>query len=198
MLRRELAALANTRANVPAAKVLDALLVHEYLPAYSQDRALAFDCRIFRDPEHQRPRQGARSGGVAPPETEHHLGFHPDVQWGIVRDRQFPEFMNTVRTDLENLVRWHRDAQTGPARPIHVHLAFWCNHGRHRSVACLELVRHCLGYYPKIYVLDSHVTHLGHWQVGRTCHLCEVCRGVGMVPERQKVFDEAWRHWRWT
>ena len=140
MLRRELAALANTNANVPAEKVLDALLVHEYLPAYSQDRALAFDCRIFRDPEHQRPRQGARSGGVAPPETEHHLGFHPDVQWGIVRDRQFPEFMKTVRADLENLVQWHRDGQTGPVRPVHVHLAFWSNHGRHRSVACLELV----------------------------------------------------------
>jgi len=60
------------------------------------------------------------------------------------------------------------------------------------------LVRHCLLYYPTIYAIDSHVTHPGHWQAGRTCHLCEVCRGVGMVPERQQVFEEAWRHKRWT
>jgi len=190
--------LANTNANVPAAKVLDALLVHEYLPAYSRDRALAFDCRIFRDPEHQRPRQGAGSGGVAPPETEHHLGFHPDVQWGIVRDRQFLGFMRTVRADIEHLVQWLRDGQPfGSQRPVHVHVAYWCNHGRHRSVACLELVRHCLLAYPGVYAIDPRMTHLGHWQVGRTCRLCDVCRGEGMVPERQRVFDEAWRHWRW-
>ena len=101
--------------------------------------------------------------------------------------RKFKPFLKDVRGRVAETRRDH-DATTAPV------LAFWCNKGRHRSVASGSLARACLvraGYQVWSFLHLAKDT----WHRG-TCggDGCPECSGGSAL--REKLFEEAYECWR--
>ena len=82
----------------------------------------ALDCRSFADPDYSR-------------DQRNHTGHHPMIQMGIASNLLFVQLLRMVHNVL---------ARLGGQR--HVTLALACRSGRHRSVACVEVLSTCLRY----------------------------------------------------
>ena len=136
---------------------------------WSLGRLCDWDCRRFYDPYGE----------------TRHVGWHPKVMEQLSDHRKFKPFLKDVRGRVAETRRDH-DATTAPV------LAFWCNKGRHRSVASGSLVRECLvraGYQ----VWSLHLTK-DTWHRG-TCggDGCPECSGGSAL--RERLVEEAWGCW---
>ena len=173
LLRNRLKTLAETPGTrVHDRDVISALRVHDILPADQVDHALVVDCRQFKDPERDR-------------EASPHLGLHPRVQEGLLADARFPGWVSSLHARFYHDVRGQRAAR--PDLSPHVTLIFWCNHGRHRSVAACQLVRNMVEGSLTLKV-HGRVRHLGHWNCGSTCNCCRTCLGEGLGDWRDRQF----------
>ena len=93
--------------------------------------------------------------------------------------------MSSLHARFYHDVRGQRAAR--PELFPHVTLIFWCNHGRHRSVAACQLVRNMVEGSETLKV-HGRVRHLGHWNCGSTCNCCRTCLGEGLGDWRDRQF----------
>jgi len=156
--------------------IVEALQAHHHLSHEALPDVIIFDCRVFQDPEGQQ-------------HQEPHLGFHPTMQAAVMRHKAFSRFMRELRRVCDRSIAAQR--RTGEALP-HLQFVFFCNHGRHRSLACMTLVR---------LIADvarwqlGKVLHLGHWDMGRTCHACAECMGTGLAGDREWLRKQMVARW---
>ena len=114
------------------------------IPYEDGDAFIRVDCRQFKDPRSD------------------HDGRNADIQRSIAQKPDFPEFLLHVKKRL-----WS-------ARGMNVRLCFWCNHGKHRSVACAELLYGLLNNVEADFPLDiEHLSLFGHNRRHRDCRFCE-------------------------
>ena len=114
------------------------------MPYEAGDSFIRVDCRQFKDPRSD------------------HDGRNADIQRSIAQKPDFPEFLRYVKKRL-----WS-------ARGMNVRLCFWCNHGKHRSVACAELLYGLLNNVEADFPLDiEHLSLFGHNRRHRDCRFCE-------------------------
>ena len=116
-----------------------------------------FDTRVFRDPDGR--------GEV------NHLGMHPKVLERLIQHHQVGPFLSSTWRKVEEVMRHRHDSVDEMyAVPTFV---FYCNKGRHRSVAMATILEHCLnqiGYKVKTIHLMREF-----WQL-ETCNECIECR----------------------
>ena len=138
--------------------------------------AIALDCRMFPDPDHHNRDR----------DSVNHLGFSPRIIVGVVRHRNFAEWLRHVkRRVLQEEITMNRHGDM-------LALCTYCKSGRHRSVACaviMEYILSNLGY------TVTTATHLAShkWQQ-RTCNHCHECRAPS--PARDEALAFALRTYR--
>ena len=180
-LRRHLKTLADQprrfRNQLRDEDIIAALQCHNDLTEEALPHTILVDCRCFRDPERQ-------DNGVA------HLGLHPSLQTSVACHGDFPLWLGNLRQACHDAIA--RQDQTQEALP-HLNLVFYCNHGRRRSLACMMLMRLVA---PRAGWRLGSVRHLGHWDVGRTCHACDECRGAGFDGDREWLSKQMIARWQ--
>ena len=107
------------------------------------------DVRGFRDPK-------SRTS---------HDGRHPDVVIPFSRHENFPLLVVEVKNIVQEKLKTGADI---------ISICFWCDHGKHRSVAAATIFGHVLS--SKLNAVRSRIRHLTqemrcsrHW---RTCKEC--------------------------
>jgi hypothetical protein len=137
----------------------------------SYGEAVYYDVRDFRDPN-------------ADQNVRRHDGRNRHIQEGLVGAHRY-KFMLLVRAVV-------RDVQAAiRARKRGVAVAFWCNHGKHRSVAAAELMA---GVMTSKFV-NVTIEHVSLDYYGSRCKCNECSR---LLPQ-QDVLEAAWRSFddRW-
>ena len=100
---------------------------YEYCTTHNEalyGQTIYYDVREFKDPD-------------ADQSVRRHDGRNRRIQSGLVGAHRY-KFMLMVR----NVVRDVREALLAGKKGVAV--AFWCNHGKHRSVACAEVMAGCV------------------------------------------------------
>lgn len=120
------------------------------------------DCRRFPDPHKGRYRK--------------HIGVHPEIIHGICENRCFASFLrNNVKSEWKRVLEAKR-SKANSDNDIHLVVAFYCNHGRHRSVAVCEIMRHlfqiCDGFRVN---LPIHLASVRGWRRKLCKGTCEEC-----------------------
>mgnify|MGYP007096121299 CR=1 FL=1 len=114
------------------------------MPYEDGDAFIRVDCRQFKDPRSD------------------HDGRNAEIQRSIAQKPEFPEFLRYVKKQL-----WSN-------RGKNVKLCFWCNHGKHRSVACAEMLFGLLGHLQASCDIEvDHISLFGHNRTHRNCRVCE-------------------------
>ncbi len=177
----------NGRHDVLKAEVQQMLLALDFISAVSQ--VLLIETRIFHDPQAVADRR--RHGNV--------LGFHQVVQDRILTSTEFTPWLRALRGRV--LSALSADAGGGGAPQPSLAIVFWCNNGRHRSVACQEIFRDILINHGSEIGAGGGTcwdgsTHLAShaWEFG-TCNYCETCqRDADAISAKQRV-STAWATW---
>ena len=126
----------------------------------------------------------------------HHVGFHPTIVAGLVNAPYFREWLGMVKRTVHNL--YHHSSESDCDKT----LALYCKSGRHRSVAAVFILKHCLrgelssesdsgeGWF----VTTSHVTlQRGRW---RGCEgTCPECTAPHSYRECTDALEKARRLW---
>jgi len=138
----------------------------------------AMDCRCFPDPDvKQRVHRAVN-----------HLGFHERVVSSVVENPKLEVWMRRLRRRLEQ----EEAALGGNAGTIFI--TFYCNSGRHRSVACALIMGQLLEW-------DGYTMHEPRhlcsdlWP-GSTCNRCQEC--MSLSPGRNAALRRASVLWDCT
>lgn len=143
---------------------------------------IAVDCRCFPDPD------GHRHGGERVHRAVNHLGFHERVVSGVVDNPRLEAWMRKLRRRLAQ----EEAGLGGNAGTIFI--TFYCNSGRHRSVACALIMGQLLEW-------DGYTMHEPRhlcadlWPRS-TCNRCHEC--MSLSPGRQAALQRAWELWHFT
>ena len=137
------------------------------------NKVYMYDLRSFHDPHSSK-------------ELCKHVGFHPEIIRQLV-DSESPDFKQWLKRIRDEL--W--DALLNDEhRPVFV---FYCNGGRHRSVAAEEIVKYCLE--------EDNRMHINVWHFAQqfwhrsTCEgRCRVCRDNIVTPELRRAADIWYDH----
>jgi hypothetical protein len=133
-------------AEVPEDLVIDASC--EAVPRErGETGACAFDVRWFDDPD---------AGDL-----RNHCGTYPDILNRFVLHQHFPPLLSAVKTRVHALARQHEG----------IRLIFYCNKGKHRSVAAASLFMRCMEADRRLVCLAGHF----HATVLKTACRCRVC-----------------------
>lgn len=158
-------------------------------PPWSKTALVAVDCRVFQDPGKK---------------IKNHLGFHPTIMEGLMRQRAWIEqgsadvgdsrarqgYYLSFKEWLERFVCAPLKAvlQEGKHRTIEV--LCYCRSGRHRSVAVSQLLAHAIphGYEVR---MEHYAKHAWQWQLGSCSHGdCQACFGEHAQRSRQEMARE--------
>ena len=132
--------------------------------------SIAVDCRMFPDPDHHnRPR-----------DSVNHLGFSPTIILGVVRHRNFMEWLRDVkRRVLQEEITMNRHGDM-------LALCTYCKSGRHRSVACAVIMEYILSNLGYTVTTATHLA--GHRWQRRTCNHCHECRAPSPARDEALAF----------
>ena len=121
----------------------------------------------------------------------HHVGFHPVIVAGLVNARYFPEWLGLVKQEVSSLLDDSSDSEDDEFSKT---LALYCKSGRHRSVAGVFILRHCLYSNGWLNPTTSHVTQeRERWDGCRGT--CDQCRAPHSSRECIEALENAWRLW---
>ena len=112
-----------------------------------------------------------------------HTGVHPEILRTMARDRNFPRWLETLRSDV--LAAFQASNE--------VRVAFYCRKGKHRSVAGARFLEHCA----RAEGWACSTTHLcsKHWK--GTCRgQCAECSEKADSSVREEALLAAWRWWQ--
>ena len=158
-------------ANIPEDLVMEASW--EAVPRERGETAgCAFDVRFFDDPD---------AGSL-----RSHCGTHPEIMERFVLNQHFKALLLAVKRRLHAIAQQGHDT---------VRLIFYCNKGKHRSVAAGTLFGRCMdadgvclrrgGHY--------HITPLAEVCA---CRLCHACRDGPQSQQGAEALNCAARMWR--
>jgi hypothetical protein len=157
----------------------------------AQDSVLAVDCRDFSDPQRHKDKEERRRRG-----EENHIGYHHTVFAGLLRggalvyNKRTREkehwaltewwehfflqpFWNKVLNFIEKLKEWKKKRVSDRGVKPRLYVVFFCNWGRHRSVAMQKIFLFICQYLKWARLAEaSHLSsHSWKWV---TCDCCEV------------------------
>jgi len=139
---------------------------------------IAMDCRCFPDPD----------GKQRVHRAVNHLGFHERVVSSVVENPKLEAWMRRLRRRLAQ-----EEAALG-GTPGTIFITFYCNSGRHRSVACALIMGQLLEW-------DGYTMHEPRhlcsdlWP-GSTCNRCQEC--MSLSPGRDAALRRASALWDCT
>ena len=129
---------------------------------------LAFDVRIYHDPDC---------------EVNWHIGAHLEILHRMTISPKFRNFLRDVRHEVLLELRSKQQLR----------VAFFCNQGRHRSVAASRVLKHIgtmEGWDVACVDLCTHAWH-------KTCQgECQACCEENDDEKRRLALLRAWQQWR--
>ena len=139
------------------------------------NKVYMYDLRSFHDPHSSK-------------ELCKHVGFHPEIikQFVDSNSPDFGQWLMPVRDEVLNALLNDKHA------PV---IVFYCNSGRHRSVAASEIVKYCLEQDNSIR-LHINVWHFAQqfWHRSTCEGRCRVCRDNIVTPELRRAADIWYDH----
>ena len=131
------------------------------------NKVYMYDLRNFHDPV------GKKLCG--------HVGFHPEIIKRFVESDSpdFGQWLMVVRTELLHAVLNDKHP------PVFV---FYCNAGRHRSVAASEIVKYCLEQDNRMHINVWHFAQQ-FWHRSTCEGRCRVCRDNIVTPSLRLAAD---------
>jgi len=130
------------------------------------------DCRQFTDAQRKHGHN----------DRQNHIGYSGQVMAGVKRSGDFRHFWARLAQQIEG------------KRSERVALAFYCNRGRHRSVACSLMMDEIAQRQPGFVWFGGLHASASGWAHG-TCNLCQQCR-EDATGERKAALAAAWDAWR--
>lgn len=130
----------------------------------------AFDVRLFDDPD---------AGNL-----RDHCGTHPEILKRFVLHRLFPQLLQAVRHRLRLLSHHHET----------VRCVFYCNKGKHRSVAAATVFGPCVDVDDLL--RNGGCYHITPLQDKCRCRWCGECRDGPKSAEGGEAITCAVRMWR--
>jgi hypothetical protein len=158
------------------------------------DVALAIDCRDFHDPQRHADREKARQRSG--PREPNHIGFHHTVFAGLLRGgamvynqsthekehlplvdwwRHFvlSPLWNKTQQFVDTLRRWEQQNEKNRGAKPRLAVVFFCNYGRHRSVALQKAFLFLVQQFEWARLVDASHLSSHSWKFV-TCDCCEV------------------------
>jgi hypothetical protein len=152
----------------PSAKVLDEICA-KFDKTTGEHADLVVNCTTLKNPSHHR-----------------HIGAHCDIFADVIYHPKFPKILQDLRkTILEMILE-------KPMKPK-MTLVFFCNHGRHRSVAMGLVTEALLKRYHSRWLVKP-VRHVSRRTWGKICHGdCAHC--AADHPKKLRTIEKAAEIW---
>ena len=128
-----------------------------------------FDARCFYDPNRRC-----------------HAGWQPEIIHGVVSKNMFRRWLKGVRSRIKLALK--EDVVV----PVFL---FYCNKGRHRSVATATVVGHIL-VKEGVHVWRVHLAQSSWFRGACGCVRCPECTGPNELKDR--ALEKALEMWRWS
>ena len=114
------------------------------------------------------------------------MGWHPEIIHGIVSKNNFRKWLYGVRS------RTRLALEEDMVVPVFL---FYCNKGRHRSVATATVVAHILEK-KGVHVWRVHLAQSSWFRGACGCVRCPECTGPNELKDR--ALEKALEMWRWS